>query len=145
MTLAHPSVQFLGASAPLVRRLSFPVMALLLFSAGTMHFLRPAMFVRIVPPVVPWPLAAVYASGAAELLLAAGLLFRRLSQGAALGAAGLFVALFPANVYHWLANIHLEGAAAPGWYHWVRLPTQGLLVGWALWLWRSPREPETFQ
>jgi hypothetical protein len=51
----------------------------------------------------------------------------------------LFVALFPANIYHWLAKIDFDGAPAPGWYHVVRLPTQGLLVGWALWLWRAPR------
>lgn len=137
-----PSGQFQRSSVPsLGRRLSLGLMALLLFSAGTMHFLRPALFVQIVPPVVPWPLAAVYASGAAELLLAAGLLLPRWSKPAALGAMVLFVLLFPANVYHCLANIHFDGAPAPGWYHWVRLPTQGLLVAWALWLWRSPREP----
>jgi uncharacterized membrane protein len=117
------------------------MMALLLLSAGTMHFLRPAMFILIVPPGVPWPLAAVYASGAVELFLGAGLLLPRWSQVAALGAAVLFVALFPANVYHWLADVHLGGASAPAWYHFIRLPTQGLLVAWALWLWRSPREP----
>jgi uncharacterized membrane protein len=118
-------------------------MALLLFSAGVMHFARPGMFVRIVPPVVPWPLLAVYASGAAELLLGAGLLLPRWSHLAALGAMVLFVVLFPANVYHWLADVRFDGAAAPAWYHWVRLPTQGLLVGWALWLWRAPRRPGT--
>jgi uncharacterized membrane protein len=116
-------------------------MALLLVSAGAMHFLRPAIFVQIVPPVVPWPLLAVYASGAAELLLGAGLLLPRWSHLAALGAMVLFVALFPANIYHWLAKIDFDGAPAPGWYHVVRLPTQGLLVGWALWLWRAPRQP----
>jgi uncharacterized membrane protein len=36
---------------------------------GTLHFLRPAFFVRQVPPYVPHPAAAVLMSGIAEKLL----------------------------------------------------------------------------
>jgi uncharacterized membrane protein len=109
-------------------------MALLLLSAGTMHFLRPASFVQIVPPFVPFPLGAVYLSGAVEFLLGVCLLRPRLSRRAALATVLLLVAVFPANVYHWLADVHVDGSAAPGWYHLLRIPAQGLLIAWAFWL-----------
>ncbi len=109
-------------------------MALLFVAAGTSHFLWPGAFVSIVPPAVRWPLAAVYISGVLELMLGVALLVPRLSRRAALGACVLLVAVFPANVYHWL-----HGAPpAPAWYHFVRLPLQGLLVAWAVWLSRRP-------
>jgi uncharacterized membrane protein len=126
-------------SPSIARRIGSGLLALLLLGAGTTHFLRPSAFVQIVPPAIPWPLAAVYLSGLAELALGVGLLVPRLSRAAALGAAALFVAVFPANVYHWLGNVQVDGRAVPGWYHAVRLPLQGVLVAWALWLaWRRP-------
>ena len=122
------------AGSSLVRPLALGLMVLLLFSAGTMHFLRPATFVQIVPPLVPFPLAAVYVSGAAELLLGIGLLLPRLSRRAALATVLLLVAVFPANLYHWLGDVHVDGSAAPRWYHLLRIPAQGLLIVWAFWL-----------
>ena len=90
------------------------------------------------PPIVPWPWAAVYVSGAAELLLGVGLLIPRLSRVAALGVVLLLTAVFPANIYHWLGSVPVDGTVAPGWYHAVRIPLQGLLIAWAFWLSRAP-------
>jgi uncharacterized membrane protein len=140
MTAGGPSVLLVvvtGSSR--LRPLALGLMVLLLLCAGTMHFLRPASFVQIVPPLVPFPLAAVYFSGAAELLLGVGLLLPRFSRRAALATVLLLVAVFPANVYHWLADIHVDGSAAPPWYHLFRIPTQGLLIAWAFWLSRPSR------
>jgi uncharacterized membrane protein len=124
------------------RRLSFWLLALLLVSAGTTHFLHPAVFVPIVPPAIPWPVTAVYVSGAAELGLGLALLVPRLSRVAALGVCVFLVAVFPANVYHWLSGMAVGGMPAPRWYHPVRLPLQGLLIVWAYWLWRGAQPPE---
>jgi uncharacterized membrane protein len=143
MTAGVPSVLLSNVSAsPLLRPFALGLMVLLLLSAGTTHFLRPASFVQIVPPFVPFPLAVVYLSGGAELLLGLGLLVPRLSRPAALAVVLLLVAVFPANVYHWLADVHVDGSAAPGWYHPVRIPAQGLLIAWAFWLSRPARRPE---
>ena len=111
-------------------------MAVLFISAGSAHFAAPRIFVPIVPPAVPWPVAAVYLSGAAELGLGLGLLVPRWSRRAALGLCFLLVAVFPANVYHWLHGL----PPAPAWYHPVRLPLQAVLVAWAFWLSRAPAE-----
>jgi uncharacterized membrane protein len=128
-------------ASPLLRTLALALMALLLLWAGTMHFLRPASFAQIVPPFVPFPLAAVYLSGVVELVLAVGLLLPSLSRRAASATILLLVAVFPANVYHWLADVHVDGSAAPLWYHLLRVPAQGLLIAWAFWLSRPVRPP----
>ena len=124
------------------RRTGLWLMAALFVSAGTMHFLFPQVFFPIVPPFVPWPLVAIYLSGAAEVLLGLGLLVPPLSRPAAAGLCLLLVAVFPANVYHWLRGL----PPAPTWYHPIRLPLQGVLIAWAFWLSRPPAqrsEPST--
>jgi uncharacterized membrane protein len=143
MTAGGPSALLSSVSvSALLRPFALGLMVLLLLTAGTMHFVRPASFFQIVPPFVPFPRVAVYLSGGLELLLGVGLLLPRRSRAAALAVVLLLVAVFPANLYHWLADVHVDGAAAPGWYHLVRIPAQGLLVAWAFWLSRPPRLPE---
>ena len=134
----HSALLFAVNRSSLGRRIGLWLMALLLLSAGTAHFLWPRVFVQIVPPAVPWPAAAVYVSGGCELVLGVALLIPAVSRLAALGVVLLLVAIFPANVYHWLANVPLNGQVAPGWYHAIRLPGQALLIAWAFWLSRPP-------
>ena len=109
----------------------------LLLVAGANHFRDPAFYVSIMPSYLPWHLALVYASGAAEMALGAMLLFRPLAKIAAWGAIALFVAVFPAN---------MQMALHPELYPqfsplslWLRLPPQGVLLGWAYWLTRPGR------
>ena len=112
-------------------------MVALFVVAGTMHFLAPAPFLRIVPPMLPWPQALVALSGAAEILGGAGLLFRRTRRQAAYGLILLLVAVFPANIYMAAAHIPFPGISAQSpvqtWLLWLRLPMQFLLIAW---VWR---------
>ncbi len=96
--------------------------------AGIAHFARPDIYVRIVPPPLPWPLFLVLASGAAELALGLLLLPRRTAPLAAGGLIVLLVAVFPANLYMALAPERFPGI--PEWLLWLRLPLQGLFVAW---------------
>jgi uncharacterized membrane protein len=101
--------------------------------AGTLHFLRPAMYLKIMPPYIPWPLPMVYLSGAAEILGGIGLLIPPLRRSAALGLVALLIAVFPANVY--MATNPAQagaGAIAPA-ALWGRLLLQPLLIWWVLW------------
>ncbi|TWD18915.1 peroxiredoxin [Streptomyces sp. T12] len=75
------------------------LLAGLLAVAGTAHFAAPRQFDHMVPRSLPGaPRAWTYASGAAELALAAGVALPRTRKAAALAAAALFVGVFPANV-----------------------------------------------
>jgi uncharacterized membrane protein len=70
----------------------------LFVASGTMHFMRPQVFESIVPTLLPSRRALVYASGAAEIACAAGILIPRTRRVAGLASAALLVAVFPANV-----------------------------------------------
>lgn len=102
-----------------------------------MHFLIPAPFIRIVPPMLPWPEALVALSGAAEILGGAGILLSRTRRQAAYALVLLLIAVFPANIYMAVAHISFPGIAGQSplqpWFQWLRLPIQFLLIAW---VWR---------
>ncbi|TQJ46821.1 hypothetical protein OHU34_39505 [Streptomyces sp. NBC_00080] len=106
------------------------LLAGLLAGMGVAHFAVPRPFDAIIPRTLPGsPRAWTYASGAAELALAAGVALPRTRRTAALAAAGLFVGVFPANVkmaWDWRHRPTPFKAAAV-----ARLPFQVPLVLWA--------------
>ena len=98
--------------------------------AGIMHFAAPAPYVKIMPPVLPFPLFLVYLSGACEVELGLGM-FTRYAPWAAWGLIALLVAVFPANIY---MALHPElTPKIPPWTLWARLPFQGVFIVWAYW------------
>ena len=74
------------------------LLGVLFIVAGSLHFLLPAPYERIMPPYLPWPRLLVYVSGLAEMGLGAGM-FTRFSRWAAWGLIALLVAVFPANLH----------------------------------------------
>ncbi|WP_353355312.1 DoxX family protein [Intrasporangium sp. DVR] len=66
--------------------------------SGVLHFLRPQVFEPIVPKALPNRRGLVYASGAAELACAIGLLLPATRRAAGVASAAVLVAVFPANV-----------------------------------------------
>jgi uncharacterized membrane protein len=103
--------------------------AAMFVTSGVLHFVRPAMFVSVVPRRLPKKHEIVLVSGLAELLCAAGLL--RGTRLAGLASAVLLVAIFPANVTFAL-DVASDPAdrAVPAAVAWARLPLQVLLI-WA--------------
>jgi uncharacterized membrane protein len=73
--------------------------AALLLGVGTTHFVAPKPYDTIIPAELPGnPRLYTYVSGVAEVTIGALLLARRTRRSAALAAAVLFVAVFPANI-----------------------------------------------
>ena len=107
--------------------------------SGFLHFFYPAPYVRIMPPMLPWPLALVRISGAAELLGGVGLFLRKLRRATAYGLTLLLVAVFPANVYMAVAHVAFPGLMGKAWVQWARLPLQLPLIAWALYYARPPK------
>lgn len=105
--------------------------------AGTMHFVRPDLYEKIMPPYLPWHRELVYASGVAELAGGAGVLVPRARRYAGWWLLATLLAVFPANI-HMTAN-----PDDPNWRNvpnvllWMRLPLQALA---ALWIWRATQE-----
>ena len=106
-------------------------LAVLFGVLGTLHFVKPEPFERIVPRSLPRKKGLVYASGAAELACAAGLLHPRTRRAAGLVSAGLLVAVFPANV-QMATDLQRKGSTAAKAVGWARLPFQLPLIRWAL-------------
>lgn len=121
------------------------LMAVLYVGAGAMHFVVPAAYAQIVPPFLPAPLALVYLSGVAEVVLGIGVAVPRTQRLAAWGLVALLLAVFPANVYMATSDVVVTGTpvgtldpSTVG--RWARLPLQAVLVAWAWWYTR-PEEP----
>lgn len=103
------------------------VLASLLVTTGTLHLLRPAVFDNLIPPFLGDPRAWTYASGLAELAVAAAVALPRTRRAGGLAAAALFVAVLPGNVY-----MAFEPGDVPRWIALLRLPLQVPLVLWGL-------------
>ena len=100
------------------------------FVGGIAHFAVTETEMRIVPPYIPWPRAAVLISGVLELLGAAGLLWRPTRRAAGIGLFLLTVAVTPAHFYM-LQRPELFGV--PYWALVARLPVQAALLALIVW------------
>ena len=98
---------------------------------GILHFAKPKPFEQIVPRALPAKKELVYASGAAELACAAGLLHPRTRRAAGLASAALLVAVLPANVQMAL-DLNRKGSTTAKAIGFARLPLQLPLIRAAL-------------
>ncbi len=107
------------------------LLAGLMTLAGINHFVSPATYVGMMPDVLPAPLALVYISGVAEIVVGLGLLHRHTRKLAAWGLIALLVAVFPANINMAVNQLPLGDSSVPTWALWARLPLQLVLIAWA--------------
>jgi uncharacterized membrane protein len=110
------------------------------FLGGILHFTATSIEASIVPPYIPWPVAAVLVSGVAELMGAAGILIPGLRKAAGIGLFLLTVAVTPVHI-HMLQEPELFHV--PLWALWLRLPIQLALLWLILWsTWRPRRRQQ---
>ncbi|MGI9032746.1 MAG: DoxX family protein [Acidimicrobiales bacterium] len=108
-------------------------LAALLGGAGVTHFVAPEAYRQIVPRALGSPATWVRLSGLSELGCAALVVVPRTRRVGGWLAAGLFIAVFPANV-----KMALDGGIPGRGFPlgspvvaWARLPLQVPLVAWA--------------
>ena len=109
------------------------------FIGGMAHFVATETEIRLVPPYIPWPLAAVWVSGVVELLGAVGLLFLRTRRVAGIGLFVLTICVTPVHIYMLQRP---ELFAVPYWALVLRLPLQVALlalIAWSTAPWRRDR------
>ena len=107
------------------------------FVGGLAHFVFTELEMRIVPPYIAWPRAAVLVSGVFELLGAVGLLWRPTRRAAGVGLFLLTLAVTPCHIYM-LQRPDLF-AFIPVWALWLRLPIQVVLLALIAWCTRRER------
>jgi uncharacterized membrane protein len=101
--------------------------------AGSRHFIKPAPYLRIMPPYIPWHAAIVRISGACEILGGFGLFVPAARRAAAWGLAALLIAVFPANLYMATHPVEAGAVGIAPLLRWGRLPLQALLIWWLFW------------
>ena len=102
------------------------------FLGGIAHFVFTEAEMRIVPAWMPWPREAVLISGVAELLGAAGLLWRPVRRAALWGLFALTLAVTPAHFY--MLEQPALFPSVPYWALVLRLPLQAALLMLIAWL-----------
>jgi uncharacterized membrane protein len=115
------------------QRIAVVIAAVFYIAAGSLHFIKPEPYLRIMPPDIPWHPAMVRISGACEILGGLGLLVPATRRTAAWGLVALLIAVFPANVYMALHPVEAGAARIVPVLRWGRLPIQAVLIWWLLW------------
>ena len=117
------------------------LLAIAFVLAGINHFLNPAFYLRMMPPVLPAPLFLIYLSGVFEIALGILLLIPRFTRFAAWGLIALLIAVFPANVYMAMNPQTFPEFSPMALY--LRLPIQFIIIAWAFWFTRlANKTPE---
>ena len=112
------------------KRLGLAFVFLWFFIGGIAHFAATDTEMRIVPPYIPWPRAAVVVSGAFEWLGAFGLLWSTTRRAAGWGLFILTIAVTPAHVFMLQQP---ELFKIPYWALVLRLPVQVALLALIVW------------
>ena len=105
------------------------LMAIMYVFAGVIHFLKPAMYMRIMPRYLPAHKTLVYLSGLAEIILGVGLIFPETKNLAIYGII-LMLTIF-LLVHFYMLSSEKAGAGIPKWVLLLRIPLQFLLMWWA--------------
>lgn len=114
----------------MIRKISIVVLAPFFIVAGANHFISPETYLPMMPAILPWHLALVYLSGAAEMAGGIGICFQKWRKAAGWGLIALLAAVFPANIYMLTNHVPLNGKQVAEWILWARLPMQGVLIAW---------------
>ena len=107
------------------------LMSFLYIAAGILHFLRPKVYLKIMPRFLPFPLQLVFISGVVEIVCGMLLLFPVTRAAGAWLTILLLVAVLPANIQ--MAINFYQKSNPYFWLTILRLPLQFMLIWWA-WL-----------
>ena len=104
-------------------------MAIVYIIAGVMHFIKPKIYLRIMPRYLPNPKFLVYASGLIEILLGILVCFRSTRNLSIYAILAMLIVFLLVHLY--MLKGKKEAAGFPKWLLILRLPIQFLLMYWA--------------
>ena len=105
------------------------VMAAIYTFAGAMHFIKPKVYLRILPRYLPNHKALVFWSGLAEIVLGIGLCFRFTKDVAIYGIILMLIIFLLVHFY--MLTGEKQAAGIPTWILILRIPLQFALMFWA--------------
>jgi uncharacterized membrane protein len=104
-------------------------MAFIYTLAGINHFIKPKIYMRIMPRYLPAHKLLVYLSGLAEVALGIGLCFPETKDLAIYGI--ILMLLVFLLVHFYMVSSKKAGAGIPQWILIIRIPLQFILIWWA--------------
>tara|TARA_R110002049_G_scaffold191116_1_gene360047 strand:+ start:405 stop:758 length:354 start_codon:yes stop_codon:yes gene_type:complete len=105
------------------------IMAAMYVLAGLIHFIKPKMYMRIMPNYLPNHKALVYLSGIAEIMLGIGLCLSVLKVVSIYGIITMLAVFLMVHFY--MLSSEKASAGIPKWLLILRLPLQFFLMYWA--------------
>ena len=105
------------------------LMSAMYILAGLFHFIKPKMYMRIMPKYLPSHKALVLLSGLGEILLGIALCFPETKDLAIYGI--ILMLLVFLLVHFYMLSSEKAGAGIPRWILIVRIPLQFILIWWA--------------
>lgn len=103
----------------------------MLILAGLMHFIKPKVYLRIMPRYLPNHKFLVYASGIAEISLGLALCIPKLKTFAVYGIIAMLTVFLLVHFY--MLSNKKASAGLPKWVLILRIPLQFGLMYWAWW------------
>ena len=107
------------------------LMAAMYIFAGIMHFVKPKMYMRIMPRYLPNHKLLVILSGIAEVLLGIGLCFEATKAIAIYGIVVMLIIFLLVHFY--MLSGEKASAGIPKWILILRIPLQFGLMYWSWW------------
>ena len=105
------------------------IMACIYIFAGVMHFIKPKMYLRIMPRYLPSHKALVFWSGIAEIILGIGLCIPILKMISIYGIIAMLIVFL--SVHFYMLSSKKASAGIPKWILVLRIPLQFGLMYWA--------------
>jgi uncharacterized membrane protein len=97
--------------------------------AGIMHFIKPKVYLRIMPRYLPFHKPLVILSGVAEIILGIGLFFKETKNLSIYGIIAMLAVFLLVHFY--MLSSEKASAGFPKWLLLLRLPIQFALMYWA--------------
>lgn len=114
-------------------------MAFFFFCIG--HFIKTAGMIDMLPAWMPHKALLVYLTGVLELIVAIGLLIKRIRVLSAYAAITILVMFFPVNIYAAWYHVGLGGHQWGPVYLLIRAPLQAILIGWCYQAIKNEKHP----
>jgi len=112
------------------RKISVILLAVFFIVAGANHFISAEDYLPLMPGYLPWPMALIYLSGAAEMAGGIGVFFPKWRWLAGWWLIAVLVAVFPANIHMLIHRPPIMDNELPLWILWARLPLQAVMIAW---------------
>lgn len=105
------------------------LLAVIFLIAGFMHFKKPNLYLKIMPPYIPSHKLMVIITGVMEMIFGFMLITQNSQKIAAWGIIGLLILFIPVHIYM-LQNKNAS-LGVPKWGLVLRIPLQFGLIYWA--------------